>query len=427
MPTNAELLRAYTARGLQLIRVGNGLDAAAQKELTALAADIRRLLAEITPGSAGGAVDAVLGEIEARVVARYAEIIAAQAKSLADLSVVEAEFARRAGAYANAPSRKALAQAMSSMLILGNTHQGTLENAAQQLTFRVSAAVRDAYANGAQGWVDTVDSIVRQRVLGTGPRNNGGILEGARREITKITDAGVQSAAGIGRAEAWRANGVNAVRWHAILDPKVCPDCGMRAGKLYTLDAEPIGHSVPLMREPPAHWNCRCMLVAQKFKNGIPDDSGPEGESFAKYLESLSEDEQDALLGKGRAKLWRSGTITLRDLIGQGGQVMTVGELRGSGRFSAYDEAKAGGKHVGFLKERLGYTDAQLIRAERSAVQAADDHRRWINDPFDKLPSDYPDVKVQHLRERKWPADLERISEQLDILRRILRDRRGNP
>lgn len=323
MATNAELLRRYTARGLQLIRVSNGLDAAAQKELTALAVAIRQLLAATPPATAGTrALASMLGDIEAAIIARYAEISAAQIASHVELAGIEAEFARRVGSYANAPSRAALARAMSSMLFLGNSPQSNWDHAAQQLAFRVGAAMRDAAATGAD------ESVVRAQVLGTGPTNRGGLLEGARREASRLTDAGVQSAAGIGRAEAWRANGVNAVRWHAILDPKVCPDCGMRAGKLYTLDAEPIGHSVPLVREPPLHWNCRCMLVPQKFKGGVPDDSGPEGESFARYLESLTDDEQAALLGKGRAQLWRSGTITLRDLIGQGGQVMSVGDLR---------------------------------------------------------------------------------------------------
>lgn len=420
MPTNAELLRAYTARGLQLIRVGNGLDSAAQKELTALALAIRRLLAETPPATAGTrALTAMLGDIEASIIARYAEISAAQIASQIELAGIEAEFARRVGNYANAPSRQALARAMSSMLFLGNTPQANWDHAAQQLAFRVGAAVRDAAATGAD------EAVVRAQVLGTGPTNRGGLIEGARREASRLTDAGVQSSAGIGRAATWRANGVNAVRWHAILDPKVCPDCGMRAGKLYTLDAEPIGHSVPMVREPPLHWNCRCMLVAQKFKGGVPDDSGPEGESFARYLESLSEDEQDALLGKGRAKLWRSGTITLRDLIGQGGQVMTVGELRDSGRFSAYDEAKAGGKHAGFLK-RLGPMKAtQVAKSIRSHERRIVEHLDKIADPLNYVRADLPELELRALIEETWPKEIRKFEEEIEIARRHL-EGRGN-
>lgn len=323
MPTNAATLRAYTARGLALIRLSNRLDADAQAELARLAAEIRRLLGSVSVAEAGRREAASLaGELEARIIARFGEIGAAQAIALRELVGVEAAFARRVADYAREPSRAALARAAAAMLFLGATPEQHWSHAGQQIGFRVASAWRNAVATGGD------DAALRALVLGTGHDNRGGILERARREASRLTDAGVIGASRIGRGEAMRANGVDAVMWHAILDGKQCADCGMRAGLLYTLDGDPIGHDVPLVAEPPFHHGCRCMLVPQQYPGDPPTES--EGR-FESYLESLTDAEQDEQLGVGRAQLWRDGKITLRDLIGQSGRVLTLGDLRALG------------------------------------------------------------------------------------------------
>jgi SPP1 gp7 family putative phage head morphogenesis protein len=230
-------------------------------------------------------------------------------------------FAQRVAGYAAAPTEAALARAASSMLFLGASPDLQWEEAGRRLAFRVGAATRNAAAAGTQA-----QQLVAQVTGG------GGMFEQAAREARQFADAGTQAAAAAGREAAWRANGVDSLMWFAILDPSVCPDCGMRSGKLYTIDRKPIGHSVPLVRDPPYHPNCRCMLVPQRHAGGtLPAGGGAKADSFERFLGTLNPDEQADLLGVGRADLWRSGVITLRDLIGQGGQVMTLGQLRSAG------------------------------------------------------------------------------------------------
>ncbi|MFC5490013.1 hypothetical protein [Dokdonella soli] len=61
---------------------------------------------------------------------------------------------------------------------------------------------------------------------------------------------------------------------------------------------------------------------------GSPADGGPQRDSFAQFLARHTTTQQDAMLGKGRAELYRIGTITFADLIGQREQTLTLAELR---------------------------------------------------------------------------------------------------
>jgi hypothetical protein len=53
--------------------------------------------------------------------------------------------------------------------------------------------------------------------------------------------------------------------------------------------------------------------------------------SFEDFIRGLSPEEQDDILGDGRADLWRRGVITKADLVNQRGRVLTLRELRARG------------------------------------------------------------------------------------------------
>jgi hypothetical protein len=89
--------------------------------------------------------------------------------------------------------------------------------------------------------------------------------------------------------------------------------------------------------------NCRSVLVPitmtyRELGIDIPDmppgtrasDLGeiPADTSFDSFLKRHDAAYVDDLLGKGRADLWRKGTITLQDLLGQTGRPLTLAQLR---------------------------------------------------------------------------------------------------
>jgi hypothetical protein len=91
---------------------------------------------------------------------------------------------------------------------------------------------------------------------------------------------------------------------------------------------------------------------------------------------------------------------------------------------AAYEAAKAGGKHSGFLARYRELPSPLLARAARSLARRIAQHEGWIARPEEKLGAGADSVKLAHLVGKKWPRDLERLREQLDIVRSILQQER---
>lgn len=321
----ATLQHRYITHGLALIRASNALAKEVDGELMKLVAAVRTLLLEAAvAGLSRRAIARVLRVIDDEIHRRYALIADRQLDGLKELIAIQAEFAVRASGFTRELSPASLTAAQVGLLVLGAVPRDAWMKQAGDASWRVASEVRAALAAGAD------EAAMVARVVGSGPRGRerGGVMDIARRQARALVDSSVHSAATEARLAAFRTNGVQAVRWHAILDAKVCPACAVHAGKLYTLDGKPIGHVLPLGQRPPAHWWCRCILLPMKFPNGLPAEGGTTANTFAAWLDTLAPYEQAAVLGKGRADLWRRGVITLSDLINQSGRLLTLGELR---------------------------------------------------------------------------------------------------
>jgi SPP1 gp7 family putative phage head morphogenesis protein len=143
---------------------------------------------------------------------------------------------------------------------------------------------------------------------------------------------------------AYQANSdiIKDLQWAATLDPRTCPSCGAQDGQVWPLGA---GHTLP-----PLHWNCRCVTVpitksweelaarnkglareldqmepGKRSSLGGPVSSDTTWES---WLKGQSEKDQADILGPARLKLWRSGKLSLQDLVDQRGNALTLEQLR---------------------------------------------------------------------------------------------------
>lgn len=322
MKRNADIRRTYIRRALELIRVANGQHARNRRELGRMAADIRAAVAQRDLPSLGrreGA--AVVAEVQAIVIARYGEIAARTARDLAEVSAIEAEFARRAVGFARTPSNASLARAAAAMLILGSPPEEAWRQQGQTVAFRIAGPIRDRIA-------ETIDDRALQfEIFGDG--RGGGIVGQAERQARALADTGVTAAAEAGRREVYVANGANILRWQSVLDARTTDGCAIRHGLLYTLDYEPIGHGVPIEHPPPRHYNCRSMLVPEnRPADAVPEDGETAAAEFNGWLDSLSESEVAETFGAGRLALYREGRLSKSDLVSQSGRVLTLGELR---------------------------------------------------------------------------------------------------
>lgn len=90
---------------------------------------------------------------------------------------------------------------------------------------------------------------------------------------------------------------------------------------------------------------------------------------------------------------------------------------------NAYNEAKAGGKHAGYLKQYASLPDHLVEKAVRGFEKQIAVHKNWIANPFLKLPPDYPAIEIERLVSKKWPSDITRLEEQRDVALGIMKER----
>lgn len=178
-----------------------------------------------------------------------------------------------------------------------------------------------------------------QRVRGTASTNfRNGIMSIAFRNAEAIVRTSVQGVANASRFSVFEANNdiIEFYEHTSTLDSRTSDVCIARDGLRWDAKTkEPVGHNLPF-QSPPLHWNCRSILVGIVKGLTISDnavrssqDGAVKGSfTFDDFLKSKSETFQDNVLGKGKAELYRSGKITLRQLLDQSGNPLSLSQIK---------------------------------------------------------------------------------------------------
>lgn len=165
-----------------------------------------------------------------------------------------------------------------------------------------------------------------------------GILTASTREAEALIRTSVQTVANRAAEAAYRENDdvVKGYVWLSTLDNRTTEQCAVRDGLEYTLDFEPIGHTLPWLEGPGSlHWNCRSRsmpLLADyigipKAKQDLIRKAGRRSSMFGsiergtKFEPWLKEQDKkrpgfaDKILGVKKAELWRKSKLSMRDLV----------------------------------------------------------------------------------------------------------------
>lgn len=308
--TDQELHDLYVTRALALVRVSNSFDEGLQALLNELRRQINRgIRLSYEPDMGVRAREALLKSIRERVASAYAALALDQKEFVKEVLEAEAAYTVRVGAYERAASQSALARAVQRLLVMGASVEDQWDRLAETLSFGIGRIV----ATSSAAEVPLHEVLVYFE-------GTGNVFEQAFKQSRGLVEASVMASGNQGRLATFGANNTKYVMWHAILDARVCPTCGVRANRVWDTSGQPVGHSLPMI-PPPVHPWCRCVLVPV---SSIP--SG-KGDTFNAFLNRLSEETQNEVLGTGRADLWRRGVITLTDLIGQNGFVLNLSDL----------------------------------------------------------------------------------------------------
>ena len=275
------------------------------------------------------------------------------------------------------------------------------------------------------------------------------VTDMTRRNAATLVHTSVQTVANDAREKVFEDNAdiLSGKEWVAALDRRTCPVCGALDNKQWQVNGQPIGHSKAYAK-PPIHWRCRCSMVpitktfqelginARELSTTRASMDGQVADtSFENWLqrkESSIPGFADKTLGKGRAELWRSGKITMDQMI-EGAKPMSLTALKEKYKGSilenmdskVFDTAKSGGKYSGFYETHSNLSNNELEKSIKSSLKQIEKHKAWIDNPLSKIENFYSlDPRQQdNLINIHWPADINRHKDQIAIINGIKKER----
>lgn len=270
--------------------------------------------------------------------------------SLRTLADLEMEFAARAintglqfGMATVELTNPFIAELVKGVLVQGAPVSEWWSRQAGDTLERFTDQMRIGIAQG-----ETSAELIR-RVRGG--RQNGadviGLMQTSRTHADSLVRAATRAVAEAGRQEIYRQNSnlLRGLMWTATLDTRTTLVCAARDNRLYDVNTlKPIGHDLEWGGGPGnLHWGCRSSStpVTKNWRElGIDEDDLPPGgrasidgevpddTTFEAWLARQPVERQEAVLGPGRADLWREGKLTFRDLLDGNGREMTLEQLR---------------------------------------------------------------------------------------------------
>lgn len=233
----------------------------------------------------------------------------------------------------NNTSRATQRAAVSSTLIQGHTTSQWWRNQRNTFVAGVMAQVRQGLNDGLSN-ADMARNLQRS------------VYPAHRSRANALVATATNAVSNRARIDTFTANTdvIKGMQQVSTLDNKTSDICIAYSGMAWRMDAghTPIGGARPFNGGPPRHFNCRSTLVPvlKSFAElGLPPVRFPAGTrasidgqlpgeiTFHQFLKGKSKTFQNDLLGPARAKLWRSGAITLNQLVDMRGNPLTVEEL----------------------------------------------------------------------------------------------------
>jgi hypothetical protein len=153
----------------------------------------------------------------------------------------------------------ALSSARKDILVSGATVPEWWARQAEDLQFHTRRVLKDALSltqiGREPGTGDLVGAIKDD--------SSGSLFSGAPRHAQGLVRSAYHAVANRVRFEIIMRHPelFRAFQHISVLDGRTSGICRARAGRLWTLEGAPIGHTLPFFR-PPLHWNCRSHLVA---------------------------------------------------------------------------------------------------------------------------------------------------------------------
>lgn len=195
---------------------------------------------------------------------------------------------------------------------------------AKMLTGPTQDKVRAWIQTGLQRGL-TSDEIVRGLRGTRASRYTDGILTGQpAHSVRALVRTAATHASNVVRAESFKALGVTHWRFVATLDTRTSIQCAANDGKVFPVGEGPM---------PPLHPNCRSTAVPMmgdgpEGTRASKDGPVPADQDFNGWLMGRSVAEQNEVLGRRKAEAWRSGKLSLEQMLGRDLEPLSLAQLR---------------------------------------------------------------------------------------------------
>lgn len=329
MSVNAYLVDANTRHQIYLLRHGASLANEIIPEVERIIEQVAQRVAT-TPDQI---VRQRLLLLELRTILRasYEEVGEKLAAGAARVALYESEFQHRllggtVSASLASPSIEQITVAVTrDLMSIEPGRQMTIQQALSQFSDKKTSEVIRTISDGILTQQTSKQISDNVQALGIKQRHQADALA---RTVTN-------GAADMAKRALFTENEdiLEGEQWVSTLDSRTTIECMARDGNVYPVGKGP---------SAPAHWNCRSLRipkVAQKYAlkgfEGVRPSRGDDGAgtvstrtTYTGFLKRQSKEFQDDALGIERAKLFRSGKLTLKDMVNSFGEPLTLDELR---------------------------------------------------------------------------------------------------
>lgn len=338
MSASDQLRDLSIIRQILLQRLIAGESRKLNKQLDDIAKELEKQI------KSGKPLTAFQGKRLEKAIEELAAIVDLKTPDLREFADLEAQYVVNSLAtvsvQSSLPTAAALAKIAESSLVEGATITDWFTKLGENMRFEINRAVKLGISLG-----ETNEQIAR-RIIGAAGTKGSEVIPRGRRDALAIVRTAVQTISNDARNQTYLANQdvIKGVQWISVLDSRTTITCMARSGKVWSLpNYNPIGHSIPWLGGPPAHWSCRSTTipVLKTWREmGIDMDEMPASTraslngqvaadiTFDQFLKQQTPQFADEMLGKGRAQLWRDGKITLSQLLNAEGRPITLRELR---------------------------------------------------------------------------------------------------
>ena len=340
---NAQISDRLVERHLQVLRVGTGLRREVFAQLALLESEIIAALKRDDPSALvllarrRREVERLMNqEIDPLITERYQHIAGLLDAALLRLATNEAAAVQTI--VNDVTGEETLEEVPSERQLRGGVIQGIFPSAAKPTDFAtvgndwwtragesLSRRIGDSLTTG----VALEESLTQLTARVRGTSDNAfkdGLMERARVNATTLTQTQVTNAVNEAHVAVGQRNARPALMavHSSTLNSHTSSICLARHGLRYTIPGyEGINHSIPYLAGPPYHPNCRSTILI------VPRTGGPLPEaSVTTWLKQRDTAFQDALLGPTRARMFREGTLSPRQLLDAAtGTPLTLEEL----------------------------------------------------------------------------------------------------